>query len=154
MTSSISPLKGRTSSFSYDAFGRPKSETKPGTGNTVEYDYKLGADCVYNTGTTARCEIVKPASGGEVITHFDYAGREIRRLHKAFNGRFVVRDTTWDRNGRKKSVSRPKFVSEFGTDALVTFEYDVLNRETGKSEPAAAGTLAHFKTSYNVLKPA
>lgn len=150
LTNSVSALKGRTSRFAYDAFGRVTSETLPGTGNTNLTQYQLGAQCgSHAISQTVSCVTNKPASGGQVTTHFDYAGREIRKLHTGFSGQLVVVDTRWDRNGRKLSVTRPQFVATKAAAPVVTFDYDALNREIKKQEPANGGGIASFVTSYD-----
>ncbi|QOU29873.1 VCBS repeat-containing protein [Vibrio coralliilyticus] len=153
LTKSVSALKGRTSSFAYDAFGRVTRETLPGTGNTNLTQYHLGAQCgSHAISQTVSCVTTNPASGGQVTTHFDYAGREIRKLHTGFSGQLVVVDTRWDRNGRKRSVTRPQFVGTKAAAPLVTFDYDALNREIKKQEPANGGGIASFVTTYDGYK--
>ncbi|MER2498454.1 RHS repeat-associated core domain-containing protein [Vibrio neptunius] len=153
LTKSVSALKGRTSSFAYDAFGRVTSETLPGTGNANLTQYQLGAQCGSQAiSQTVSCVTTKPASGGQVTTHFDYAGREIRKLHTGFSGQLVVVDTRWDRNGRKISVTRPQFLSKKTPAPVVTFDYDALNRETKKQEPANGGGIASFVTTFDGYK--
>lgn len=153
LTKSVSALKGRTSSFAYDAFGRVTSETLLGTGNTNLTQYQLSAQCgSHTTNQTVSCVTTKPASGGQVTTLFDYAGREIRKLHTGFSGQLVVVDTHWDRNGRKLSVTRPQFVGTKATTPAVTYDYDVLNREIKKKEPANGGGIASFVTTYDGYK--
>lgn len=153
LTQTIGTLKSRTSSFKYDAFGRVTSETLPGKGNTNLTQYQLGAMCgSYTISQTVSCVTTKPASGGQVTTHFDYAGREIRKLHTGFSGQLVVVDTRWDRNGRKLSVTRPQFVNNKSAAPLVTFAYDALNRQIKKQEPANGGGVATFVTTYDGYK--
>ncbi|WP_016799222.1 RHS repeat-associated core domain-containing protein [Vibrio cyclitrophicus] len=149
----VSALRGRTSSFGYDAFGRVTSESLPGLGNVNKTQYRLGAQCgEHTTSTTVSCITTKPASGGQVTTFFDYAGREVRKLHTGFSGQLVVVDTRWDRNGRKVSVTRPQFVGSKTAAPVVTFIYDDLNREITKREPASNGGIAKFVTSYQGYK--
>ncbi|MEZ9526804.1 RHS repeat-associated core domain-containing protein [Enterovibrio norvegicus] len=149
MTHSVSPLAGRTMGYSYDAFQRLNTETRPGTNNTINHSYKLGGDCANATSQTVSCVRTDATDRGEVITHFDYAGREIRTLHQGFNGEWIVRDNTWDKSGRKVSATRPRFLSDSAV-SVVNFQYDELHRETRKDEPAAtSGQRAVFKTAYN-----
>ncbi|MFW7523982.1 polymorphic toxin-type HINT domain-containing protein [Vibrio ostreicida] len=61
-------------------------------------------------------------------------------------------DTRWDRNGRKLSVTRPQFVGTKAAAPLVTFDYDALNREIKKQEPANGGGIASFVTTYDGYK--
>ncbi|ENM5771362.1 hypothetical protein V4V48_003074 [Vibrio mimicus] len=145
---SVSPLKGRTTSYEYDGFHRVTNETRPGQGNTITTDYQLGANCLAALPTTAHCVTTTKADGTQTLTHYDYADREIRQLHRAFDGQWVTVDTTWDRNGRKRSVSRPHYLSQTSNVPVVTFDYDLLDREVRKQEPANRGTLAEFKTEY------
>ncbi|MCG9684028.1 FG-GAP-like repeat-containing protein [Vibrio sp. Isolate23] len=150
LSQSIGALKGRTKSLTYDAFGRVISESLPGTGNTNHTQYQLGEQCgPHSTSQTVSCVTLNPASGGQVMTFFDYAGRKIRKLHTGFSGQLVVVDTRWDRNGRKVSLSRPQFVGSKASAPRVAFTYDALNREIQKQEPANAGGIATFDTSYD-----
>ncbi|MFL7011283.1 RHS repeat-associated core domain-containing protein [Enterovibrio norvegicus] len=149
MRQSVSPLAGRTMDYSYDAFQRLNTETRPGSNNTINHSYKLGSDCANATSQTVSCVRTDATDRGEVIAHFDYAGREIRTLHQGFNGEWIVRDNTWDKSGRKVSATRPRFLSDSAV-SVVNFQYDELHRETRKDEPAAtSGQRAVFKTAYN-----
>ncbi|MEI8594382.1 hypothetical protein [Photobacterium sp. Hal280] len=150
LASSTNP-QGRKQSYSYDALNRLKLETLPGAGNTVSYTYTLNETCPHTTSKTVSCAVTQAAAGGEVITQYDFAGREIRRLHKAFNGQFVVVDTVWDRNGRKVKITRPQFVSKNAAAPYVTIAYDALDREIKKSEPASNGGRVEFTTVYHGL---
>lgn len=152
LKSSISPLKGRTTSYDYDAFGRVEKETLPGSGNINSNVYQLANECSNALDTTASCVSAKSATGSDVVTHYDYAGKEVRQLHRAFDGKWVVVDTSWDRNGRKLSVTRPHFLSATTSAPKVTFEYDLLDRETRKVEPANRGSFALFTTNYDGYK--
>ncbi|OEE67891.1 type IV secretion protein Rhs, partial [Enterovibrio norvegicus FF-33] len=144
---SKSPLAGRTVSYNYDAFQRLTSETRPGSNNTISHNYKLDTACFAATPRTASCAQTSAANRGTVITHFDYAGHEIRSLHQGFNGEWIVRDNNWDRSGRKVSATRPRFLNDTAI-SVVNFQYDELHRETHKDEPAAKGGRARFKTAY------
>ncbi|MCG7489999.1 FG-GAP-like repeat-containing protein [Vibrio sp. Of14-4] len=149
----ISALKNRTSEFSYDVFGRLKTETLPGKGNVNRSEYQIGGACgQYATEQTVSCVTTTLGAGGQVITLFDYAGREVRKLHTGFSGQLVVVDTKWDRNGRKLSVTRPQYAHLTEPAPKVTFGYDALNREISKQEPAAGGGIAGFTTRYQGYK--
>ncbi|MCE0494154.1 RHS repeat-associated core domain-containing protein [Vibrio salinus] len=151
LTRTVSALKSRTSGYHYDDFGRVVTETLPGKNNQVTYAYSLGTDCPYSTDQTVSCSVTKATSRGSAITLYDYAGREIRKLHQAFNGQWVSVSTGWDTSGRKIMVSRPAFVSQKSKAAYVTFRYDILDRETEKSEPSATGNRAVYRSSYSGL---
>ncbi|MFN3018206.1 RHS repeat-associated core domain-containing protein [Vibrio coralliilyticus] len=145
---SVSPLKGRTTGYTYDVFSRVLTETLPGTSNINHTSYGLGRECKDGTSQTVSCVTTSPATGGKVVTYFDYAGREVRKLHTGFSGQLVVVDTRWDRNGRKVSVTRPQFLSKKTPAPVVTFTYDELNRQLTKQEPASNGGVASFTTRY------
>ena len=148
----VSALKNRTTRQSYDAFGRQVTQTLPGVGNVTRNQYKLGNACPEALAQTFSCVISSLAAGGEVITHFDYAGREVRKLHTSFSGQRVVVDTRWDRSGRKTSVTRPQFVGESRPAPVVRFTYDALDREISKQEPASNQKVASYHTRYQGLK--
>ncbi|MEG3223315.1 SpvB/TcaC N-terminal domain-containing protein [Vibrio gigantis] len=147
----VGALKQRTSNYHYDVFGRILSEQLPGKGNTQEFSYQLGNQCPYATSRTVSCAITEAASGGKTITLYDYADREVRRLHQGFNGQWVNSRTTWDLDGRKTSMTRPHFVRNSVNPPTVTFGYDLLNREVKKSEPSSDGGRAESTVHYKGL---
>ncbi|MGF1763864.1 RHS repeat-associated core domain-containing protein [Aliivibrio kagoshimensis] len=150
---SISATKGRKTSWNYDEFGRLAQQTAPGINNITSVSYKLGQHCANATTQTAYCSITSATQRGQTVVHYDYAGREIRNLHQAFNGEWVVRDTSWDRSGRKVASTRPSFLKKLkSTQATVTFTYDALSRVRTKTEPAAEGGDAVFTTRYSGLE--
>lgn len=145
------PLKGRFNTYTYDVFGRELTQTSPGVKNTIQTRYAPylhWSTCPNTRPTTVNCVTTTPAAGGKVITQFDYAGREVRKLHTSFNGRWVVVDTDWDRNGRKVRVTRPQFLKKNTPAPAVTFTYDSLDRELTKQEPGGDGGVATFTTRY------
>jgi len=151
LSKSVSPNKGRTTRWTYDNFQRIKSEIRPGTNNVTTYAYQLN-NCKSPHPQLSRCSITNATEGGSVITQYDYAGREVRELHQDFNGKWVFRDTRWDRNGRKLSITRPAYISQIGKRvATVNFVYDERDREIEKREPAANGGTAVFRTGYDGL---
>ncbi|MEH0713599.1 RHS repeat-associated core domain-containing protein [Vibrio owensii] len=149
LVSSISPLKGRTTSYEYDAFHRMAKETLPGSNNVTTTDYQLGSACAYALPTSAYCVTTTTADGAQTLVHYDYAEREIREMHRAFDGQWVTVDSVWDRNGRKRSTTKPQFVKNAAPAPKVTFDYDLLNREVRRVEPASKGGLAVFSAVYD-----
>ncbi|WP_160060588.1 RHS repeat-associated core domain-containing protein [Psychromonas sp. L1A2] len=147
----VSPSGKKVSTWKYDKFDRVIEESKQGFGNTLTYTYKLGANCPNVHKQTVSCIIAKSASQGDMVTQFDYEGKEIRNAHQGFNGRWIYQDTQWDRNGRKLSTTRPSFKKN-SIEATVYFEYDERNREIKKTEPAANGGSATYTTNYDRLK--
>ncbi|MCR9907036.1 type IV secretion protein Rhs [Vibrio campbellii] len=149
LVSSISPLKGRTTSYEYDAFHRVAKETLPGSNNVTTTDYQLGSACAYALPTSAYCVTTTTADGAQTLVHYDYAEREIREMHRAFDGQWVTVDSVWDRNGRKRSTTKPQFVKNAAPAPKVNFDYDLLNREVRRVEPASKGGLAVFSAVYD-----
>ncbi|MQP57746.1 type IV secretion protein Rhs [Vibrio parahaemolyticus] len=145
---SVSPLKGRTTRYQYDAFHRVTQETLPGTGNITTTQYQLGEACLAAQTTTASCVGTTEGNGTQTLVHYDYAGREVRQMHRAFDGEWVTVDTTWDRNGRKRTMTRPQFLKVTTPAPQVSFDYDDFDREIRKVEPANRGALAIFTTQY------
>ncbi|GEM77543.1 polymorphic toxin-type HINT domain-containing protein [Vibrio sagamiensis] len=148
LVSETSALKGRTTRYEYDAFGREVRRTLPGKNNRIEQTYQLGAQCEHRLSTTASCVTTTQSNGVTQVMQYDYADREVRRLHRAFDGRWVVVDTGWDRQGHKTFVTTAQFLDQKGKAPRVTFEYDKLDREIRRIEPANRGTLAIFTTQY------
>ncbi|EGR0711317.1 type IV secretion protein Rhs [Vibrio alginolyticus] len=149
LVTTVSPLKGRTTHYQYDVFHRVIEETLPGNRNVTTTQYLLGDACLAARATTAHCVGTSKSDGTQTLVHYDYAGREVRNMHRAFDGEWVTVDTTWDRNGRKRSMTRPQFLKVTTAAPLVTFSYDMHDREIRKVEPANRGTLAIFTTQYN-----
>ncbi len=149
LVASISPLKGRTTSYEYDAFHRVAKETRPGSNNVTTTDYQLGSACAYALPTSAYCVTTTTADGAQTLVHYDYAEREIREMHRAFDGQWVTVDSVWDRNGRKRSMTKPQFIANTTPAPKVTFDYDLLNREVRRVEPASKGGLAVFSAVYD-----
>ncbi|MDX1303034.1 RHS repeat-associated core domain-containing protein [Photobacterium sp.] len=154
----VSPVKGRTTLLNYDGFGRVLNENPPGSKDNTAYVYRLGSACPESTSKTVSCVITKTANGAggvyQTVNHYDYAGREIRAMHQAFDGRWVYRDSQWDSDGRKVAVTRPSFKrpdTRVNPVPTVTFSYDERDREISKTEPAATGKAATFVTRYNGL---
>ncbi|WP_161622354.1 polymorphic toxin-type HINT domain-containing protein [Vibrio azureus] len=148
LVSETSALKGRTTRYEYDAFGREVRRTLPGKNNRIEQTYQLGAQCEHRLSTTASCVTTTQSNGVTQVMQYDYADREVRRLHRAFDGRWVVVDTGWDRQGHKTFVTTAQFLDQKGKAPRVTFEYDKFDREIRRIEPANRGTLAIFTTQY------
>lgn len=149
LVSSISPLKSRTTFYEYDAFHRVAKETLPGTNNVTTTDYQLGSACAYVLPTSAYCVTTTTADGAQTLVHYDYADREIREMHRAFDGQWVTVDSVWDRNGRKRSMTKPQFIASTTPAPTVTFDYDLLNREVRRVQPASKGGLAVFSAAYD-----
>ncbi|MBL4829231.1 MAG: VCBS repeat-containing protein [Aliivibrio sp.] len=155
LAESISATKGRKTSWNYDGFGRLIQQTEPGLNNRSIVSYKLGSQCLNSTAKTAYCTATTTAENdtGQSIVHYDYAGREIRTLHQAFNGKWVVRDTEWDSSGRKLVTTNPSFLGRQSSNlAKISFTYDAISRVLTKTEPAADGGNAVFTTSYSGLE--
>ncbi|WP_237319182.1 RHS repeat-associated core domain-containing protein [Vibrio sp. J1-1] len=152
LLSETSALKGRKTSYQYDSFGRETFVTLPGSGNVVRQRYHVGRACANAVVTTAHCMTVTKADGSEQQTHYDYNDREVRRLHRAFDGRWIVVDTEWDANGRKRFVTAAKFLKNTGEAPRVTFDYDFYDREIRRVEPANRGGLSIFTTRYQGYK--
>lgn len=156
---SVSPVKGRETFFVYDGFGRLQNENPPGDTDNTAYQYRLGSACPESTAKTTSCVIANMANGiggvFKTVTQYDFAGREIRAMHQAFDGRWVYRDNQWDKDGRKVAVTRPSFKrpdTRINPVPTVYFGYDERDREIVKTEPSANGQPAKFVTQYDGLK--
>ncbi len=108
----------------------------------------MANECIEALDSTSYCIKVEEADGSQSLTYYDYADREVRRLHRAFDGRWVVVDTEWDLNGRKRFVTAARFLKQAGKPARVVFDYDIYNREIRRSEPQNRGGSAVFITKY------
>ncbi|OLQ71712.1 hypothetical protein BIT28_23910 [Photobacterium proteolyticum] len=157
----VSPVKGRLTVFDYDGFGRLQNENPPGSKgkDNTAYQYRLGRACPESTARTTSCVIANMANGkGGVytaVTHYDFAGREIRSMHQAFDGRWVYRDSRWDKDGRKVAVTRPSFKrpdTQINPLPTVYFGYDERDREISKTEPSANGQPVKSRTLYDGLE--
>ena len=128
----------------YDGFWRLQKETKPGN-NVTTYRYHNSTPNRAVLSVTATKNV-----GQQTNTYYDYAGREVRNMKQSFNGKWVYRDTDWDRHGRKLRTSHPSF-SENNNTAVVHFKYDERDREIEKKEPGANGGIATYTTNYSGL---
>ncbi|MYM57744.1 type IV secretion protein Rhs [Vibrio sp. OCN044] len=149
LISVTSPLKKRKTYYKYDSFGRQVSEALPGVGNVNKTQYALGKACgEHALEQTVSCTTNIFSTGGKEIRYFDYAGREIRKLHTSFSGQLVAVDTQWDRNGRKTSVTLPRFITTKEPASKTVFTYDDLNREVHRVEPTNNNSPAIYSTVY------
>ncbi|NOH29412.1 RHS repeat-associated core domain-containing protein [Vibrio mediterranei] len=151
LVKSISPLKSRTTQYTYTPFHRVQKQTMPGVNNSENFVYQLGAQCAHHRPTTAYCITTTRTSGTKAATHYDVEGREVRQWHQSFNGDTVTIDTDWDRNGRKTRVTQPYFLGGRGSVQSIHFTYDALGRETKKVEPTQSG-VANTTTRYERFK--
>ena len=112
---------GRTISFSnYDKFGNPASSTDH-KGRTTSYTYDAWGRLIQTILPDGTVEATSTAWGGsglytvtrtvtgapESITHYDALGREIRGGVKRFDGQWQYMDKEYDARGRLYRVSLP-----------------------------------------------
>lgn len=91
--------KGRTTSFTYDAWGRQVSKARP-DGAVEQTTLSWGGAGLF---TVSRTETGKPES----VTHFDAFGREIRSGMKRFDTQWQYTDKEYDARGRLYRTSVP-----------------------------------------------
>lgn len=145
----VTDPNNRSTQNQYDVFGRVTKTTIPGSNNWSTYEYLLGSACPSKTARTVSCIKTNTNQRGVTYTQFDFAGREVRSMHQAFDGRWVYVDQLWDINGRKTRHSRPSFTSPDSAINNVPhsrFTYDLLNREVYKQEPSDSGNGWHNYT--------
>ena len=91
--------KGRTTSYTYDAWGRLVRTVRPD--GTVERDtLAWGGAGLYTVTRTA-------TGSPESVTHYDALGREVRSAIQRFNGQWQCIDKEYDARGRLRRVSLP-----------------------------------------------
>ncbi len=127
--------KGRTTSYTYDAWGRLVRTVRPD--GTVKRDtIAWGGAGLYTVTRTA-------TGSPESVTHYDALGREIRSGIKRFNGQWQYADREYDVRGRLYRVSLPYR----GTAPLLwnVYAYDNYDRPVSVTE--ASGKISTWSYS-------
>jgi len=116
----------------YDSLGRQTKETRAdGNSTTITYNVcETGASCQYGSPLW----ITKQSTGSvPTTTYFDPLGREVRSETIGFDGRVIVKKTTYDLDGRAATVSQLHFDGD--NYGVTTYTYDQLGRVTVEKNP-------------------
>lgn len=146
LVSKITDPNNRVTTNTYDEFGRLKQYSLPGNNNWTIYNYYFGNQCQFKESSAISCVVTQNNQRGTIYEQFDSAGREVRDIHQAFDGRWIYVDKHWDKKGRKIRHSRPSFEQPDSTMSNVPyslFAYDSLDREIYKKEPSDSGNGWH-----------
>ncbi|MBF0559297.1 MAG: FG-GAP repeat protein, partial [Nitrospirae bacterium] len=124
----------QTTTTHYDPrYGKPTSKTDPNN-NTVTYQYDA----------FGRSQQVDDPYAGAVAsvsqdTYYDGLGRTIKTRKQGPDGKYIVAETNYDKNGRVQSTSVPYFTDSSGTKLETTrwtyYTYDPLGRVTLITNP-------------------
>jgi RHS repeat-associated protein len=109
---------GLATIYQYDGFIRPRYIDAPDKAD-IAFQYDLDADGHLRS-------TVRPAGGATTAISYDRLGRESKREYEGFDGSLVGSETTYDDQGRIKSVSRPHALSDPAN--VQSFIYDNLDR--------------------------
>jgi RHS repeat-associated protein len=126
-----------TTSWTYDGFGRVKTETRSdGTVTATSYQRCIGCttDSAYfvsrtNTVGGSGAHVSPPSS-----VYYDMLGREILTQVRAFNGGFQYTETFYDALGRVSRTLLPYYDTDTTTRAVTT-QYDNLGRPAYATAP-------------------
>ncbi|MFQ5926303.1 MAG: hypothetical protein ACE5MH_02590, partial [Terriglobia bacterium] len=142
LTASTTDPNSQTTSFTYDLFDRPLSESRPDSGSTT-HSYDDVARIVTRTVTLEATQ--------NITTEFSYDGLwrvTQSRLTSDPEGTVFV-DTTYDALSRKETVSNPYRSTTDDTYGITTFEYDALGRVTKVIPPDGTTTSNNVTTVYS-----
>ena len=124
-----------TTSYTYDAFGRTVSETRPD--NTVQ-----NTDFSWSTVNGGLYAVTSTATNEPMTTViYDALNREVRSTQQRFDGTTLMVDKAYDTYGNLNKESYPY---KSGSPTYKQYTYDSYNRLTGKSE---AGKTTNYSYS-------
>jgi RHS repeat-associated protein len=135
--------------WTYDAFGRKKQETRADT-TTTTWSYNFCAPAVCPAGAVYYATVASTGAPTSSV-YYDKLNREVRSETQGFDGTSTIRkDTVYDQRGRVWQVSKP-YQSGQTPIYWTKFFYDDMNRVVTTTEPATdAGQLTTTNT-YNGL---
>ncbi len=135
--------KGRTTSFTYDAWGRLVQTVRP-DGMTEATALAWGGSGLYTVTRTA-------TGSPESVTHYDALDREVRGGVKRFDGQWQYMDKEYDVRGRLYRISLPYR----GTAPSLwnVYAYDDYDRPTSITEASGkVSTWAYSGTSTTTVR--
>lgn len=143
----VSKLTGPNSlptTWEYDGFGRKVKETRA-DGTTTIWTY---AACDASCPVRAKYSVKTQTSGApDSISYLDQLNREVRSATIGFDGRWVYKDTEYDRAGRVARSSRPYYAGATVIHWSTPY-YDDLGRVTEVREPGPNNTTLVSRTEY------
>lgn len=143
---------GLTTSWEYDAIGRPVKETRP-DGTVTRSFYRRVIGSTMGAPPRAVHYVRVQSSGGTPKTvWYDLADREIRTDGVAFDGRTVSSHKVYNNRGEVTHTSQPYFTGD--APRYSTMLYDVLGRAIQQTDPGnRVTTTAYDGLTTTVTNP-
>lgn len=130
-----------TTNYTYDAFGRTVSETRPD--NTVQ-----NTDFSWSTVNGGLYAVTSTATNEPTTTViYDALNREVRSTQQRFDGTTLMVDKAYDTYGNLNKESYPY---KSGSPTYKQYTYDSYNRLTGKSEAGKTSNYSYSGLSTTV----
>ena len=138
VVTSITGPNNLTSTFAFDTWGRPTTESGP---DGVVTTYARGLCPASGCPTLAAYYVTVSKPGTPTRTaYYDRYNRELRTQIIGFDGRSIRQDTEYNNLGQVKNVSRPYYAGDM--IYYTNYGYDLLNRTTSETD-------AQGKTTYH-----
>ena len=128
---SITGPNNKTTSWTYDAFGRKTLETLP-DGTWTSYALNWCSGCAVG-GSVFYATTIR-STGAQLVVHADLRGRDVASRTIAFDGTTVQQLTAYDGAGRISGKSTPHFLGQ--TAYWSTVAYDAAGRVVFETSPA------------------
>lgn len=147
-------IKGKTTYYTYDGFGRLK-ETKYPDGNRKTQVLQWAG----GSGPTGAIyySYTQVSGSAPIMTWFDALGREIRKDTYGLNNKKILTDTEYYTSGQNKGrvyrISEPYFEGDAKTWAATYNTYDAYGRATLVTTPMGRDTTVYEGLSTTIKTP-
>ncbi len=136
---------GLTTTWEYDAIGRPVKETRPDGTVTRSFYRRVTGSTVGAPPRAVHYVRVQSSGGAPKTVWYDLLDREIRADGIAFDGRTVSSHKVFNNRGEVTHASQPYFAGD--TPLYSEMLYDAVGRETQQTDPGNRVS----KTTYDGL---
>ncbi len=136
---------GLTTTWQYDALGRPQKETRADGTETRSFFRRVTGATLGAPPRAVHYVRVQSTGGAPKTVWYDLLDREIRSDAIAFDGRTVLAHKVYNARGEVSHASHPAFLGE--TPLYSVMEYDAVGRQTLQTDPGNRVS----KTTYDGL---